>query len=146
MSDLLTKVKAALEAGGLVVSEVNETEATHTRNAGTDYNCRQWFVEHGDTLLNMARALIAETERREKVEAENAALREMQSLPPSGAYPEGELKRRMDAKVERRERIERAAVELADAVMEQANDGRESISPRVSVTLVKLYAAMEVKE
>lgn len=38
------------------------------------------------------------------------------------------------------------AGELADAVMEQANDGRESISPRVSVALVKFYAAMEGKE
>jgi hypothetical protein len=63
---------------------------------------------------DMAQALITETERREKVEAENAVLREMQGLPPLGTYPEGELKRRMEAKVDRRERIERAAGELAD--------------------------------
>ena len=93
MTDLLTKVKWALRA--------------HKENFALDED-----LEH--LSLDMAQALIAETERREKVEAENAVLREMQGLPPSGTYPEGELKRRMEAKVDRRERIERAAGELAD--------------------------------
>lgn len=76
MTDLLTKVKWALRA--------------HKENFALDED-----LEH--LSLDMAQALIAETERREKVEAENAVLREMQGLPPSGAYPEGELKRRMEA-------------------------------------------------
>jgi hypothetical protein len=88
MTDLLTKVKWALRA--------------HRENFALDED-----LEH--LSLDMAQALIAEVERREKVEAENAVLREMQGLPPTGTYPEGELKRRMKAEVESRERIERAA-------------------------------------
>ena len=76
MTDLLTKVKWALRA--------------HKENFALDED-----LEH--LSLDMAQALIAETERREKVEAENAVLREMQGLPPLGTYPEGELKRRMEA-------------------------------------------------
>jgi len=49
-------------------------------------------------MLRGSMALVAEIERREKLEAENAALREMQGLPPSGTYPKGELKRRMEAR------------------------------------------------
>lgn len=44
----MTDMKQALEK---IVAEVKETESSNTRSAGTDYRCRQFFVEHGDELL-----------------------------------------------------------------------------------------------
>jgi len=55
--NLKVSMTAALEAAKEVVAEVEYTEKTHTRNAGTDYNCRQWFVEHGSVLLDLQKAL-----------------------------------------------------------------------------------------
>lgn len=44
-------IKALIDAMQCVLADVQDTEKNHTRNAGTDYNCRQWFVEHGGTAL-----------------------------------------------------------------------------------------------
>lgn len=44
----MTDMKQVLEK---IVAEVKETESSNTRSAGTDYRCRQFFVEHGDELL-----------------------------------------------------------------------------------------------
>ena len=59
---LIERAKAALENAKPVVADVKHTEVFHTRNAATDRNCRYWFVEHGDTLIDLARALIRERE------------------------------------------------------------------------------------
>lgn len=40
-----------------VLEEVQHTEKTNTRNAGTDWRCRQFFVEHGDTAAALLRAV-----------------------------------------------------------------------------------------
>jgi hypothetical protein len=34
-----------------VLDEVLHTERTNTRNAGTDWRCRELFVDHGNYLL-----------------------------------------------------------------------------------------------
>jgi len=64
---LIERAKEALEGATQVVSDVKQTEATHTRNPAIDRNCRYWFVEHGDTLLDLAHALIREREAAERL-------------------------------------------------------------------------------
>lgn len=61
MTDTITTPAEALEAAARkIVAEVQETKRTHTRNAGTDYHCREFFVDHGDQLLVALSARIAE--------------------------------------------------------------------------------------
>ena len=43
-------MREAVEALEAVLSEVEETERGNTRNPGTDYRCRRWFVNHARSL------------------------------------------------------------------------------------------------
>lgn len=59
-----------VEALTATLHDVERTEASHTRNPGTDYRCRQWFVNYGRTTLA---ALQAKQETAEdEVEKEQA--------------------------------------------------------------------------
>ena len=65
MKDLIERAEEALERAIPVIADVRHTETTHTRNAGTDWRCREWFVDHGDVFPDLARLAVAAGELAE---------------------------------------------------------------------------------
>ena len=59
----VVRQQAAVAAFRQVLADVEHKEQTNTRNPGTDYRARQFFVEHGPDFLSELDTARAEIER-----------------------------------------------------------------------------------